>query len=147
MTTTSHEHSEDAAGPEDRLDGSSPPVAAAGLVRPGLAILVCGALLAALAGGWSAAVSVALGALLSLANVWVLRGVARRLSRPEAGGAGLAALLPFKLVLVVGAAYSLVHLRAAEPLPLVAGFAALPLGLSLLAVLGGRTPSLSPTVE
>lgn len=131
-------------------DGGRGEPAATALDRGGSALLVAlavGVPAGAIVGGRSAAVSVAVGALLSFSNLWVLRRVVRRLASPGSGSVGIALTLPLKFVGVVALAYAAVHFGLAEPLALSAGFAAVPLALSLLSLRGSSTARFSPSPE
>jgi hypothetical protein len=81
--------------------------------------------LAAWIGGAHAGLSAALGVGLCAANLFVLRRIVRNLT--EGGSAVWALLLPFKLLLLIGAAFWLVQTRVALAFPLAIGFAVLPL--------------------
>jgi len=76
-------------------------------------------------GGAPMAVSAVLGVALAGANLLFMR----RITSALAGGVGSAwlALLPFKMIALVGVAYALVAAKVAQPVPLAAGFALLPL--------------------
>lgn len=82
---------------------------------------------AAAFGGQRAAVSGALGVLLAGLNLLLMRRIVGALAGTGGGAAAWAIALPFKLVGLVAAAYALVQLRIAEPVPLAIGFALLPL--------------------
>jgi hypothetical protein len=82
---------------------------------------------AAAFGGQRAAVSGALGVLLAGLNLLLMRRIVGALAGTGGGSAAWALVLPFKLVGLVAAAYALVELRIAQPVPLAIGFALLPL--------------------
>lgn len=82
---------------------------------------------AAAFGGQRAAVSGALGVLLAGLNLLLMRRIVGALAGAGGGSAAWAIALPFKLVGLVAAAYALVELRIAQPVPLAIGFALLPL--------------------
>jgi hypothetical protein len=81
----------------------------------------------ALLGGGHAALSGALGVALCAANLLIMRRIAQGLTAAEGGSAVWALALPVKLVVLVAAAFLLVHTRTALAFPLALGFAALPL--------------------
>ena len=96
-------------------------------IHLGLVLAVVTVLGAALGGG-HAALSGALGVALCAANLLVMRRIAQGLTAAAEGGSAVWALaLPVKLVLLVAAAFLLVHTRTALAFPLALGFAALPL--------------------
>jgi hypothetical protein len=82
---------------------------------------------AAAFGGRRAAVSGALGVLLAGLNLLLMRRIMGALAGAGGGSAAWAIALPFKLVGLVAAAFTLVELRIAQPVPLAIGFALLPL--------------------
>jgi hypothetical protein len=86
-------------------------------------VTVCGALL----GGAQAAWSGALGVALCAGNLLIMRRIAQGLTATDGGSAVWALALPLKLVVLVAAAFLLVHTRTALAFPLALGFAALPL--------------------
>jgi hypothetical protein len=86
-----------------------------------LTVIALGGLL----GDGHVALSAALGVVLCAVNLLVMRRITRALT--EGGSAVWALALPFKLLLLVAAAFLLVHSRAALAFPLAIGFAVLPL--------------------
>lgn len=78
-------------------------------------------------GGQRAAVSGALGVLLAGVNLLLMRRIMGALAGAGGGSAAWAIALPFKLVGLVAAAFALVELGVAQPVPLAIGFALLPL--------------------
>jgi hypothetical protein len=77
--------------------------------------------------GPRAAASAALGVVLAALNLLLMRKVMGALTAASGGSAAWALALPLKLVALVGAAFALVQLRVAQPVPLAIGFALLPL--------------------
>lgn len=90
----------------------------------GVVLLVAGAG-GALLGGAAMAVSALMGVVLAGANLLFMRRITSALT--GGGGAGWVVLLPFKMIALVGVAYALVAAKVAQPVPLAAGFALLPL--------------------
>jgi hypothetical protein len=87
--------------------------------------------------GARTALSVALGAALATANLWILARIVRAVllgSRRE--GATYALIAVLKLAALFGGVYLLVNSSIADILPLALGFGALPFGI-VLAQLGG----------
>lgn len=124
MTTPSNEPASDG--------GLSPAAAAASAtslrLRLGLhfgAVLLVAGVGGALLGGAAMAVSALLGVALAGANLLLMRRITSALS--GGGGQGWIALLPFKMIALVGVAYALMAAKVAQPVPLAAGFALLPL--------------------
>ena len=78
-----------------------------------------------LLGGAPSAVSALLGVALAAGNLLLMRRITSALT--GGGGSAWLVVLPFKLVALVGAAYALVATKVAQPVPLAAGFALLPL--------------------
>lgn len=106
------------------------PASAAHLVRltTHFALVLCFVSgVAAAFGGQRAAVSGALGVLLAGLNLLLMRRIMGALAGAGGGSAAWAIALPFKLVGLVAAAFALVELRVAQPVPLAIGFALLPL--------------------
>ncbi|MEO8182657.1 MAG: hypothetical protein ABI895_27810 [Deltaproteobacteria bacterium] len=81
--------------------------------------------LGGLLGGGHVALSAAIGVVLCAVNLLVMRRITRALT--EGGSAVWALALPLKLLVLVAAAFLLVHTRAALAFPLAIGFAVLPL--------------------
>ncbi|MEB2321704.1 MAG: ATP synthase subunit I [Sorangiineae bacterium] len=73
---------------------------------------------------------VAIGALVALANLWVLDRAVRGFLTGESR-APWAVVAVLKLVLLVGALYLVVKSGVAGVMPLIVGFGALPLGITL----------------
>ena len=90
----------------------------------GVVLLVAGAGGALLVGA-AMAVSALMGVVLAGANLLFMRRITSALT--GGGGAGWVVLLPFKMIALVGVAYALVAAKVAQPVPLAAGFALLPL--------------------
>lgn len=108
--------------------GGVSPAAASVRLRLGLhfgVVLLAAGLVGGLLGGARSALSALLGVALAAGNLLLMR----RMTSALVGGGGTAwlALLPFKLIALVGAAYALVATKVAQPVPLAAGFALLPL--------------------
>jgi hypothetical protein len=104
------------------------------------AVSLCGAGLAA--GAFvlraRAAPSVAIGAALAVANLWALRGTVRVLTTAAAGGRappGFAIYLSLKLLGLFGLVWLLLLRHAATAGGLAVGYAALPLGVAIGALL------------
>jgi hypothetical protein len=99
---------------------------------------VSSTVVAGVLGGGSVALSVAVGALAGLGNLWVLARVVR-------GFIGGTSKVPWpvvvlvKLVVLYGGLYILVQSGFVAPLPLIFGWGALPLGI-VAAQLGARRP-------
>ena len=90
----------------------------------GIALLGAGAA-GGLLGGTRTGASAAMGVALAAANLLLMRRITAALT--GGGGSAWLVVLPFKLVALVGVAYALVAAKVAEPVPLVLGFALLPL--------------------
>jgi hypothetical protein len=90
-------------------------------------VLVLATLTAFNFGGPRSALSIALGVALAGVNLLVMRKVMSALTHAEGGSTAWAIVLPLKLLGLVGAAFALVDLRVAQPVPLAIGFALLPL--------------------
>jgi len=102
------------------------------------AVLLIGA--AALFGARHAA-AVALGVVLALSNLWVLERLVRVYLSSERGRWAIVALV--KAAVLLGMVALLVKAGTVEVLPLVAGFGALPLGVTI----AGLWPVASPREE
>lgn len=110
------------------------------------AVGVTGALLAAAAAGWFgqvAAVSVAMGALIALANLYVLSRIVAAVAAPYADAAknagfvwGVIAL--GKILVLFGGIWWLMARHMVDPLPLVAGYGSLPIGIAIGAVVSDK---------
>jgi len=88
--------------------------------------------------GTVAARSVAIGAALAVANLWLLAQMVRGFLARKGASAPWSIVAVLKFVLLFGAMYVLVRTRIVEILPCVFGFGALPIGIVLAEVLGGR---------
>jgi len=109
-----------------------------------VAVAASGALLLAGAvafAGSRAASSVALGVVVSLANLWLLEKFVRMYLKSERGRWAVLALAKAALLFVIVAL--LVRSGAVDVLPLVVGFGALPVGV----VVGGAWPVRSAREE
>ncbi|HSC87234.1 MAG TPA: ATP synthase subunit I [Polyangiaceae bacterium] len=100
------------------------------------AVAVVGVLFAVAAGvfyGVLNGVAVLVGALVALANLWIL---ARSVKKLLAGGQVRWAALAFlKFVALLAGTYALLRFGALSPLALAIGFGALPLGITLAGTL------------
>ena len=88
--------------------------------------------------GTVAARSVAIGAALAIANLWLLAQMVRGFLARKGASAPWSIVAVLKFVLLFGAMYVLVRTRIVEILPCVFGFGALPIGIVFAEVLGGR---------
>jgi hypothetical protein len=88
--------------------------------------------------GTVAARSVAIGAALAVANLWLLAQMVRGFLARKGTSAPWSIVAVLKFVLLFGAMYLLVRTRIVEILPCVFGFGALPIGIVLAEVLGVR---------
>jgi hypothetical protein len=134
MTTPSHE-SVSAASGEPAAAGPGAPSPRAKSVRVRLAlhfgvVLIVAGVGGGLLGGVPMAASGLLGVLLGGANLLFMRRITAALT--GGGGTGWLLLLPFKMIALVGVAYALVAAKVAQPVPLAAGFALLPLSAIFL---------------
>lgn len=107
------------------------------IVAVGLVGLV-GAVGAFWLGGMASARSVAIGASIAVANLWLLAQMVRGFlgGKGNVGPWGVIAVLKF--VVLFGAMYVLVKFRLVELLPCAIGFGALPVGIVLAELFGGR---------
>ena len=102
------------------------------------AVAVAFTIVAAIVAGMPVALSVAVGGLLATANLWVFAIVGKNVI---AGGRrrriwGLVGGL--KLLALLGGLYLLLENGVIDPLPLVIGYGALPLGIAIGSVFGPR---------
>jgi len=107
------------------------------------AVAVFGALFTAVAGTvWGArgAISAALGAAIAASNLWVLARIVGATARPDASKSaavwGLLALVKMLALFVI--VWLLVRWGVAQPLPLVLGYGALPIGIAVGSVVADR---------
>lgn len=91
--------------------------------------------------GARAAASVAVGVVLAVSNLWVLERLVRVYLSSERGKWAVVALV--KAAVLFGTVAMLVKTGTVEVLPLVVGFGALPLGVTI----GGLWPVASPREE
>ena len=107
-------------------------VAAVGLV---------GAFAALWLNGMSAARSVAIGAAIAVANLWLLAQMVRGFLTRKGAVAPWGVIAVLKFVLLFGAMYVLMKSRLVEILPCAIGFGALPIGIVIAELFGGRHDS------
>lgn len=81
-----------------------------------------------------------LGALVALANLWVLARAVRNLLSGTGSNAPWALVAVAKFFVLLGITYALVKSDLVSPLGLAAGFGALPLGILFAGVGGARGP-------
>ncbi len=100
-------------------------VAAVGAVTSAAAFFISGA---------RASTSIAIGASVALLNLWALRGIVRTLvavaSQTEKGG-GLGFFLGPKLIALLALVWILLSRHAVDAAPFALGFAALPIGVAI----------------
>ena len=99
---------------------------------------VIASIVALLVAGPPEALAVALGSVLAGANLWLLAILVRRWLSPTGSLTAWGLLLPVKLAALVAVLYALVAARVVQPVPLLVGFALLPLAI-LVAQLGSST--------
>ncbi len=125
-----------ARGPDRRMRTSIRAVAIAGVV-----LSACGLVF----GGVLAGLSVAAGATLAAGNLWLLaRIVSELLPSDQAGAeaqsrAGWALVAVLKMVGLLGAAWLLMRHGIVQPLPMLIGFGALPIGIAIGALVSDRS--------
>jgi hypothetical protein len=102
---------------------------------------IIGTIAAVWLGGTVVARSVAIGAALAIANLWLLAQMVRGFLARKGASAPWSIVAVLKFVLLFGAMYVLVRTRIVEILPCVFGFGALPIGIVLAEVMGGRSNS------
>jgi hypothetical protein len=95
-------------------------------------------------GGGRAGLSVATGASVALSNLYVLARIVRAVAVPEttaptnvAFAWGVIALA--KVMVLVGGLWLLMTCHLVDPIPLVVGYGALPIGIAIGAVLSDKT--------
>ena len=107
------------------------------------AVAVVGAVMTvvgAVVWGVRVGVSVAAGAGLATSNLWVLGWVIRSIFRRRGGaGAGVVGLL--KMFALFGGVWILLKLGVVDPLPLVVGYGALPVGICVSSLVRSRRRS------
>ena len=117
----------------------------AALRRTFASVLAAGIVLTALGAalrGRSAAVSVGVGTVLAVANLYVLARVVHALAVPAPranAGAAWAVITVGKIMLLFGLAWGLMTWRMADPIPLVVGYGALPIGIAFAAIVSEKT--------
>ena len=102
---------------------------------------IIGTIAAVWLSGVVAARSVAIGAALAVAILWLLAQMVRGFLSRKGASAPWSIVAVLKFVLLFGAMYVLVRTRIVEILPCVFGFGALPVGIVLAEVFGGRSNS------
>ena len=102
---------------------------------------IIGTIAAVWLSGVVAARSVAIGAALAVANLWLLAQMVRGFLSRKGASAPWSIVAVLKFVLLFGAMYVLVRTRIVEILPCVFGFGALPVGIVLAEVFGSRSNS------
>jgi hydrogenase/urease accessory protein HupE len=85
----------------------------------------------------TAARSVAIGAAIAVANLWLLAQMVRGFLARKGATTPFGIIAVLKFVALFGAMYVLVKTRSVDILPCVFGYAALPVGIVFAQVLGG----------
>jgi hypothetical protein len=92
---------------------------------------------------WSvrAGISAAVGATIAASNLWVLARIIGATARPDASKSALAwAMLALvKMLGLFALVWLLIRWGIAQPLPLVLGYGALPIGIAVGSVVSDRT--------
>ncbi len=99
---------------------------------------VIGAVTAFWLGGMASARSVAIGATIAVANLWILAQMVRGFLTRKGNVAPWGVIAVLKFVVLFGAMYVLVKSRLVNLLPCAIGFCALPVGIVLAELFGGR---------
>ena len=89
-------------------------------------------------GGTASARSVAIGTAIGVANLWLLAQMVRGFLTRKSALAPWGVIAVLKFVVLFGAMYVLVKSRLVNLLPCAIGFAALPVGIVLAELFGGR---------
>ena len=113
----------------------------AGVRRSIIAVSIVGlvgALAAFWLGGMASARSVAIGAAIGVANLWLLAQMVRGFLTRKGVVAPWGIVAVLKFVLLFGAMYVLVKSRLVDILPCAIGFGALPVGIVFAELFGGR---------
>jgi hypothetical protein len=97
-----------------------------------------GAVTAYWLGGMGSARSVAIGATIAVANLWILAQMVRGFLSGKGNVAPWGVIAVLKFVVLFGAMYVLVKSRLVSLLPCAFGFGALPVGIVLAELFGGR---------
>lgn len=90
-------------------------------------------------GGLRAARSVAIGAGIAGANLWLLAQMVRGFLNNKGAAAPWGVVAVLKFVLLFGAMYVLVKTRTVDILPCAIGFGALPVGITFAQLVGNRS--------
>jgi hypothetical protein len=109
-----------------------------------ITVAVLGTLFALVAGTlWSAhaGISAAVGATIAASNLWALARIVGATARPDASKSALAwAMLALvKMLGLFALVWLLVRWGIAQPLPMVLGYGALPIGIAVGSVVSDRT--------
>lgn len=109
-----------------------------------ITVAVFGTLFALVAGTvWSvrAGISAAVGATIAASNLWVLARIIGATARPDASKSALAwsMLALVKMLGLFALVWLLIRWGIAQPLPLVLGYGALPIGIAVGSVVSDRT--------
>lgn len=109
-----------------------------------LAVAVVFTASAALEYGRDSAFSVAVGAVFALANLYVLSQIVLTLAvptgeSPASAGFSWAVITVGKIMVLFGGLWALMTWRVVSPIPLVAGYGSLPIGIAFGAVVSDKT--------
>ena len=99
---------------------------------------LAGTLAALWLGGMKTARSVAIGAAIAAGNLWVLAQMVRGFLANRGASVPWGIVAVLKFVLLFGAMYVLVKTGTVDILPCAIGFCALPVGIVLAELFGGR---------
>ena len=91
--------------------------------------------------GWEAALGVAVGGLVATSNLWLLAHIARGVLQGGPRGRLWAVAGALKLVALLGGAWFLLRSGLVSGLTLAAGYASLPVGVTLASLFSSETPS------
>jgi hypothetical protein len=112
------------------------------LSRPLLAVATIGIVAAAAAlavFGRNRGLGVAIGAALATANLWAFARIGAAVLRRPGAGVPWALLAPIKLGLLFAAVVAVLKADLAGPIDFLVGYLALPVGIVLAQLLGGRS--------
>jgi hypothetical protein len=111
-----------------------------------LTVAIVGTLLTAGAGLWAngrAGLSIGIGAMVALSNLYVLSRIVATLAVPHEGephvGLTWGVIVTGKIMVLFGGLWLLMTRHLVDPIPLVVGYGALPIGIAIGAVVSDKT--------
>jgi hypothetical protein len=139
MSEPDHDEPE---GPEEQRPEDAPIGVADGSMRASiLSVLFCGLIFGVVGfavSGWRTGLGVTLGGLIAAANLWVFARVGQAFVSRQGNTAPWAVIALLKMTLLFGGVWLILRSGSVSALSLIAGYAALPVGITVGSLFGPK---------